>query len=48
VESIDDEEFDIIMASTFIDRTEDAISEMARCRNCPANDTCKNSKDKRD
>jgi cell division protease FtsH len=48
VETIDDEEFEIIMACRFTDQIAAGINEMAQCRNCPAKDSCIHSKVKKD
>ncbi|RUM42836.1 MAG: cell division protein FtsH [Desulfocapsa sp.] len=44
VETIDDEEFDIIMACHFTDKIEAGIHEMDQCKKCPAKDSCIHSK----
>lgn len=48
VETIDDEEFDIIMACHFTERIAAGIHEMDQCKKCPAKDSCIHSKIKKD
>lgn len=44
VETLDDEEFDIIMACQFTDKIAQGIHEMEECTKCPAKDSCIHSK----
>jgi cell division protease FtsH len=48
VETIDDEEFDIIMDCHFTEKIAAGIHEMDQCRKCPAKDSCIHSKLKKD
>ncbi|HIP40674.1 MAG TPA: ATP-dependent zinc metalloprotease FtsH [Desulfocapsa sulfexigens] len=47
VETIDDEEFEIIMACQFTDKIQAGIQETNQCMNCPAVETCIHSKQKK-
>ena len=44
VETLDDEEFDIIMACQFAEKIEAGIRETNQCETCPAADSCIHSK----
>ncbi len=44
VETLDDEEFDIIMCSPFTDKIAEGIKETNQCKVCPAADKCIHSK----
>ncbi len=44
VETLDDEEFEIIMACHFTDKIEAGIQETHQCRDCPAAESCIHSK----
>ncbi len=48
VETLDEEDFEIIMSCHFTDKIQAGIIETHQCRNCPAADTCIHSKRKKD
>ncbi len=48
VETLDEEDFEIIMSCHFTDKIQAGIKETHQCKNCPAADTCIHSKRKKD
>jgi cell division protease FtsH len=48
VETLDEEDFEIIMACHFTDKIQAGIRETHQCETCPASDSCFHSKQKKD
>ena len=48
VETLDEEDFEIIMSCHFTDKIQAGIIETHQCKTCPAADSCLHSKRKKD